>query len=353
VAPSQNNEYTRSSPRLLVLTPSIAVSQGLLEQLHNSSGRELLISCSLGAGQDELIQVLRSFAGWSQAFVFENTAAKQWGTNQFNGKWHQLLVDRICWNLEPFLQEEGRRTVVCHCEDPEMASVSWPAAAQIDPRKPDDPFVSCVEGESVSARWEEQQFEPSKEYIDWHHLRKRALVNGPHAITALLCYRLLAVRGMEPSQQFLAPIQHMIRTQKPQWEAAMSTYLRLRAIEVAWEHPAYQGNRSREFLHSVFRLCHQTAISATERFLATNDRLDRLMHPSRLGKEMSKFEEHILTPVQFYKQNRSAIISEWLYGRPNEYDILCLRDFLTESFIEATKWLTQVRLKTSRAESNA
>jgi hypothetical protein len=328
-------------PRVLILVPSIAVSQELLEYLRRSTSKPLLISCSLGEGQDELVRVLRTFGGWSRAMLFENTASRKWDEH-LPGRYDHILVDRICWDLDQFSPKDRKLTVLCHCERPEMANFAWPATADIQALEPSGKTaITTRNGESITGTWGEHEFNSKKAEIRWQHLRKRALVNGPHAITGLLCYRLLSVRGMEPDQQFLAPIQHMIRTEKPEWEQGMSTYLRLRAIEVALEHPQFKPNEL-EFLHQQFRLAHNVAKLASLRFFATNDRLDRLMHRTRLGKEMSKFEEHILKPIAFYQRNRDSRIRNWIYGRPNETEILNLQAFLTESFLVATKWLTRL-----------
>jgi hypothetical protein len=68
-------------------------------------------------------------------------------------------------------------------------------------------------------------FRDSESY--WLHFRQRALVNAPYAITALLCYRLLATREMFAKNRFLAPIQEIIEAEYAEWNQAVDHYLRL------------------------------------------------------------------------------------------------------------------------------
>ncbi|MGH9425755.1 MAG: hypothetical protein ACRD2L_05540, partial [Terriglobia bacterium] len=329
------SDFFKNEKRLLVLVPYLGACHDLMNALSNRGISKPVISCSLGSGQPELIQLLRVFPHWEKALVFENSAASEW--SEFDAKWHHVLVDRICWHLEEFSAREGRSFVLCHCETPENVRFSWPEVAEI----PDGTTETGVPGERViSEGWKEQSFKV--EELNWHRERKRALINAPHAVAAFLCYRLLAIREMDAEKQYLAPLQQMLLSEHPEWREGMDHYLRLRAIEVA-------RNRQRpevsdvEKLHADYLEAYRMAKEAQERFFATNDRLDRLMSPSNLSKELEKFEEHILKPIAFYEQEGTSLTKKWIYGRPNHVDIADLRKFLTETFLKATQWLMSRR----------
>jgi hypothetical protein len=184
---------------------------------------------------------------------------------------------------------------------------------------------------------EGQVVHDSKSY--WFHLRQRALVNAPHAITTLLCYRLLAARKMLAKNQLVAPIQEMIEAEHAEWNRAMDHYLRLRAIEVAWQKPGYDPEEEPEKLHVEYLDAYMIARETKRRFFKTHDQLDRLMRSENLRKELSKFSEHILGPLEFYEEHRAKLIQTWRWGRPREADIHGLRYFLTETFLEYDDWL--------------
>lgn len=325
----------KSERRLLLLVPDIQYCYDLMTAISKLSQNNLIISCSLGEGQPDLVQLLSIFLNWEKALIFENNASDEWeNIPSIKGKaYHHILVDRICWHLE-FLG--FGKAVLCHCEAGDKVPVSWPKDAGIPL---DD--VRPVDGVKIVSDWKIKIIENDDEK-NWHHHRKRALINAPHAIAALLCYRLLASRKMEPDKQYLAPLQEMLRTKHPEWEMAMDHYLRLRAVEVAFDRQRTLGqNVNIEQLHADYLDAYQIATKARERFFATNDRLDRLMSQRNLAKELEKFDEHILKPIKFYEQTCKDLMDKWIYGRPNHVDIDCLRDFLTETFLEATRWLTK------------
>ncbi len=223
--------------------------------------------------------------------------------------------------------------MLCHCETPENVRFSWPEGAEI----PDGTDKTGVAGERIISKgWTGESFKVTE--LDWHRERKRALINALHAVAALLCYRLLAIREMGAEKQYLAPLQQMLRTEYPEWREGMDHYLRLRAIEVAWKRQSPEVSDV-EKLHADYLEAYRMAKEAQQRFFATNDRLDRVMSPSNLSKELEKFEEHILKPIAFYDQEKKSLTKKWIYGRPNHADIADLRDFLTETFLKATQWL--------------
>lgn len=331
--------------RLLLIVPDFQSCHDLMVTIKNSSNN-LLISCSLGSGQPDLIQLLNVFRDWDKTFIFENTASTEWKDTFKKEMYHHILVDRICWNLE-FAGVGKSPSVLCHCEantdkdGNNNVSFLWPSDAGI----PVDVDRSRPQlGENINYRgWEANSFENNDNEIEWHHLRKRALINAPHALASLFCYRLLASRKMEPSKQYLAPIQEMLRVAHPEWQVAMDHYLRLRAIEVAFKHQICSENEiDMEMLHVDYHGAYRKATNALRRFFETNDRLDRLMSPSNLSKELEKFDEHILKPIKFYEEKSGILIENWIYGRPNDADIVCLRDFLTETFLEATRLLAKL-----------
>lgn len=333
-------EYARwqAEQRILVLLPSIGMATELLNALSENGKSEVLVSCALGAGQSEIVQLLRVCPHWNKVLIFENTMAGEWdslGSDRLK-TCHHILVDRICWYSEGYSTTSKRSAVLCHCEESSSASFSWPRAADI----PEPSTISSVSGELVQAGWKCEVFDGNEQGA-WRRLRKRALINAPHAVTGLLCYRLLAIRGMDPDKQYLAPLQEMLRADHADWWAAMDLYLRLRAIEVAWGFPGTVSNGviKAEPFHRDYDASYRIARTARRRFFATNDRLDRLMNPGNLAKELAKFDEHILKPLTFYERERERIMSVWLYGRRDPADFGCLRGFLTETFLEATQWL--------------
>jgi hypothetical protein len=331
-------EQDEGERRLLVLVPEIGMSLDLLRRLSKASQKKLIISCSLSSGQAELIQLLRIFPDWEKALVFENNASNEWKIHP--ARWHHIIVDRICWQLEQF--SDRNKFIRAHCEGSSNVSFWVPDAAMIP-----SPVVGAkrwtIAGEHIEADdWKYERFEPKE--AEWYKLRKRALINAPHAISAHLCYRLLADRQMDGDKQYLAPLQQMLRSEHPEWEKAMDHYLRLRALQVAWECPRYtKGTDRREFLHAHYATAYGMAKCARTRFFATNDRLDRVMDSTQLAKEFDKWDEHIRNPIAFYETNRGAIRESWVYGRPNHIDMVHLRDFLTESFSKATRLLAAVQ----------
>jgi len=321
--------------RLLLLVPAISGCEPLFAGFAKH-GCEVIVSCSLGEGQHALAEFLRACRGWSKVLLFENSAAGSWKCSDFKGRYHQVLVDRICWDMLHY--EISRPQVFCHCESSKNIRFHWPDAAQIPCVHPGTELASPIVGERVIfTDADEQVFEDRES--SWFHLRKRALVNAPHAITALLCYRLLATRKMVAKNQFLAPIQEMIGGEHAEWNRAMDHYLRLRAIQVAWRKPGYKPEKEPEKLHAEYLEAYTIARETRRRFFQTNDQLDRLMKPENLRKELSKFSEHILRPLEFYEKHRAKLIRTWRWGRPPEADIRELRDFLTETFLEAGDWL--------------
>jgi nucleoside phosphorylase len=325
--------------RLLLLLPDINMSRGFLENISTAQNKELLISCSLGGAQEMLIQLLRICPKWEKALVFENTAAKDdWST--LPKPWYHVIVDRICWQMEFF--PDGQERVRVHCEAPEHVSFSWPADAQIPAPAHKIADAEKVHAEHLEAEtWKWETF--PKEEIEWYRLRKRALVNAPHAITAYLCYQLLADRKMGSDNQYLAPIQEMLRTENPAWEKAMDDYLRLRAFEVAWKCPRAHAGDRRESLHAYYEVAYATARAARRRFFATTDRLDRIMSQGHLRKEFDKWREHIREPLSFYNDTRAELRENWVYGCPNDHDILCLRDLFEKAFAETAQGLAPER----------
>lgn len=315
----------KNEPRLLLLVTDIHHCYDLMSAISELSQNNLIISCSLGAGQPDLVQLLSIFPNWKHALIFENDAYEQWWEiDSIKNKAYQILVDRICWHLE-FSGIGKSSAVLCHCEADDKARFSWPRGAGIP-----------LEGRT--RLWKMEIIDNGREK-EWH-FRKRALINAPHAIAALFCYRLLASREMEPDKQYLAPLQEMLRATHPEWAIAMDHYLRLRAIQVAYDRQSTIGESiSKERLHAEYLNAFKIATHAMERFFETNDRLERLMSQRGLSKELKKFDEHILKPIKFYEQNHKDLLDNWIYGRPNHIDIVSLRDFLTETFVEATRWL--------------
>lgn len=339
----------KTSKRLLILVPSIWECHSLLKHF-SRFGSDSLISCSLGEGQGELIQILRISVGWTKALVFENTPARDW--KHLDGpsgpRWYPVLVDRICWHVEEFSPKSGRHSLLCHCEVGKHVRFSWPDSAAI----PDSsnlalttPSLGIDLGERIEVGgWSMEAFADTVKEREWQILKKRALVNAPHAIAALLCYRLLALRQMDAEKQYLAPLQEMLKREQPQWHETIDLYLRLRAIEVAWKRPGYSPPENHiEEIHAEFSNAYRIAKNSEMRFFESNDRLDRLMSREKISKEISKFREHIFDPVNFYERDNEIIRKIWRYGRPSHVDLRALRAFLTESFIDAARWLSSPR----------
>jgi hypothetical protein len=329
--------------RLLLLVSDIQKCHDLMVHIYGLTKTDPIVSCSLGSGQNDLIQFLCTFPHWKKVFLFENSEANDWKEKikPIPGKeYFHILVDRICWHLEFEGSEYKKKLVYCHCEDPNKVSFLWPQNANIPEldKKVESPYGERI----LYDNWNAKGFSTDDDEIKWQHLRKRALINAPHAIAALFCYRLLAIRKMDPDKQYLAPLQEMLRAEHPEWDIAIDHYLRLRAIEVAYKRQGLDAKDiDIERLHADYCDAYQIASTARERFFATNDRLERLMSRKNLAKELEKFDEHILKPINFYDQKHKELTDKWRYGRPNDIDIICLRDFLTESFLEATRWLAK------------
>jgi hypothetical protein len=319
-------ESLTNEHRILLLVPGIALCHELLRCIRQNAS-DLIVSCSLGEGQNELIRMLRLSNSWSKTLIFENTAHKNWKGLK---RCYQVIVDRICWHVEPYSPNIG---IVSHCEKSEYVRFCWPKSAGV-PEKARPGHRP--EGEQIDLPPESLKAVADGDFKR-EYSRKRALINAPHAIAAVLSHRVLADRGMAPGNQYLAPLQGLLEKEYPHWYQAMDHYLRLRAIEVAWSR--YRENTEQEQLHKEYLDAYGTAKKAETRFFETNDRLDRLMNAGNFSKELSKLDEHILKPLQFYENNRDLIRSRWVYGRPTDVDFQFLRGFLYESFISAGQWL--------------
>ncbi|THD83212.1 MAG: hypothetical protein E7812_00835 [Phenylobacterium sp.] len=332
-------EALRREKRLLALVPGIWTCTNLLDHIAKGES-EVIVSCSLGGGQDELIQLLRVSESWHKVLVFENSPAQGWEASGFSERYFPVVADRICWHIDEFNPAKMRSAVISHCEAAKYARFSWQRSAGI----PGDSsqggaHQSAVCGEIIKSEgWLTEAF-PDLEF-EAYRKKKRALVNAPHSIIALLCCRLLASRDMGGKEQYLAPLQQMLRKEHPEWSTALDYYFRLRAFEVAWEHcEGSQSTDRNERFHSEFLRAYSTASNAQDRFFATNDRLDRIISSNRIEKELSKFREHILQPLDFFNKARATLENVWVYGRPNMVELSALRGFLMETFLEATNWL--------------
>jgi hypothetical protein len=320
-----------SEKRQLIFVPAISQCKPLLHALKVGSP-ELIVTCSLSGGQGELVHLLKASDSWDKALIFENTPAAEWKeyTEGASKKAYPVIVDRICWDVEPYNINNG---ILSHCEHHKYVRFDWPASANIPATPAPD---GNRHGAHVFLSDQHLRSFPDDD-LTWQHFRKRALINAPHSIAALLCYRLLAVRGMSAVNQYLAPLQVMLQQERPQWYEAMDHYFRLRAVEVAWRR--YKGNT--EALHNEFRRAYGKAKEAEQRFFESNDRLDRLMVRDNFGRELSRLREHIFEPLAFYGRECKFVRQQWIYGRPNDIDVKLLRDFLDDSFVEAEGWLAK------------
>jgi len=323
-----------SADRVLVLGSDLLQDGlALLNQDELLKINQPIISCSLAAGQDKLVDLLKISNYWERALVFENTAKDGWKDKSLEGRWHHIITDRICIRIKPYDQRD-HPYVLSQCEiankDKTNISFAWPVAANI-------PIIDrtppCSQGEIVVLSWSTRSF--ADDELSWQQFRKRALVNSLHAITAMLCYRMLAEKEMDPANQYVAPLQQMLRVAHPEWVIATDHYIRLRAIQVAWKKQLPKIDK--ETFHVFFWDAYTKAREAEKRFFDTSDLLSRLMN--NMKKEIEKFKEHVVDPLAFYSTNRDAIEENWIYGHPSRIDMDVLRDFLTETFLEAGKWM--------------
>jgi hypothetical protein len=261
-----------NEPRIFLLVPGIALCHEQLSVIRQKAS-DLVVSCSLGDGQNELIRMLKMSESWSKVLIFENTAHDNWSGLK---RCYQIVVDRICWHVDPYTPNGG---IISHCERSKYVRFYWPKSsgipekAQTGSRPPGEKIdlPPCSLNPIPDADFERQ------------HSRKRALINAPHAIAAVLSHHVLAYRRMSPGNQYLAPLQLMLEAEHPQWYQAMDNYLRLRAIEVAWSR--FSGERDQEQLHKEYLDAYATAKEAGTRFFETNDRLDRLCPSSEILRQ--------------------------------------------------------------------
>jgi hypothetical protein len=315
-------QLTESS---LLLVPNLSYLTKILDVI---ARRDTIVSCSLGAGQEELVAPLRATVMWERLLAFENTLGKFPHLGQ---PVQHVIVDRICWGFGPPSTKLSSIAMIkkALCE-PAFASFWVPA----------DCGISLID---TRVRANEYGFGAQtliNEYVSEKHLellkrRKRALVNATHAILGMLCLRALAERRMDPNRQYLAATQALLEKYFPEWDQALAVYCKMRSAEIALEE---LPDADAEVWQAKFFENVAETRRAKERFLGTADRLERVMDARELRKELGKLKEHVLAPISCYESSREKLLMIWRLGRPSDADIMVLRDFLMETFTSAIEW---------------
>jgi hypothetical protein len=311
--------------RLVLIDETLSFLGDLLKKIGDPP---VTMSCSLGDGQTDLARALQAAkTHWTQLYAFENSVNRA-AFGSLSERVRHVVVDRICWDSG--VSTDPTRAPGTHrasCEK-EFASYWVPAESAIDPAT----VTRRGADFGLEGAWLRVMQYHGRDELERIVRRKRALVNATHAILTMLCFDVLQRRKMKAREQYLATVDALLSRELPEARSAMDVYIRVRAAEVASKECKKLGS---EEWHACFGECVAMARRAMHRFLDTPDRLDRVFKGGKLDRDFLKKTEHINAPLDWFCRWRDKLLPGWRLGRPNEEDVLRLRQFLETAFESA------------------
>ncbi len=291
------------------------------------------VSCSVGSGQKRVALALSSKnAKWSRIYAFENRLDPCWDEVSFLQRIHHVVVDRICSDLMPMDDAQGKSVPVmnCICEK-KFASFLWPDQCKEFSDRDDRKRETYGFNSDNSFR--------AVKNIGFYAKKKRALVNGPHMLFAIFCSKILKENNFELENQYFGPLYALLKEKYSEWNGALDTYIRMRSIEMALDpsvqiDPAELGQYFVAFLEN-----YQEAKLAIERFVNTTDTIKRLIGGVDITAKGEKFSEHVTEPFEYYKDNRIKIERLFGFEAPDWAEVFFLEDFLDKIWNEILGWI--------------
>jgi hypothetical protein len=289
------------------------------------------ISCALKGGQADLAEVLLNNDGrpTRPVLAFENTLNSDLINvcgHRVNGwKLYPVITDRICGKR---VSDKKYGRVMVPCE--RFLRMVTADVAQV--RKVFGQRFVTKTGRGSDAKPVRLVKEPS---LEFHHKRKRWLVNSLHEVLALFSGSTLVKSGIPLDDQFLPQsIEWSINHDKT-LHYAVSLFVRMQAMRLAIESEQHEAAVIEFYSTTTQQLLYDTFVAEAgatfERMTEFADRIGRLFDVTQLKKELSKFDEHVDRAMTYVRDNEARFRSPSILGRPDVDELWQLREVLEKS----------------------